>query len=59
MAKYLCRCGIITDQLKSYFTKSGSRVTVCINCAKKYGLDNEDKFYSIEYNQKLKDANNK
>jgi len=59
MKKYTCRCGREADELRIYFTKNGSRATLCEFCANRYGLTNEKDFSSVKYNPKEnKDANN-
>ena len=42
-----CRCGKDVTELKSFFDKrTGYRLTVCVDCEKREGLDNKELFTS-------------
>lgn len=53
IAKYICRCGNRTDNLKSYFIE-GIRVTVCEECESEF-KNNKDAVV-VDYDEVKKDV---
>lgn len=50
--KQECRCGNKVDELRSYFKKGKtSRVTLCDECAERYGFNNKEEFESVPYKE--------